>query len=74
MPIRGRVPDREPFLAQPLSNELFFITGFRLFMVAMVFIATALLLLLLRYTRLGIRIRAGQRTLPASPPAGEAGQ
>jgi hypothetical protein len=27
-----------------------------------------LLLLLLRYTGLGVRIRAGQRTLPASPP------
>ncbi len=47
------------FLAQPLSNELFFITGYRLFMVAVVMIAVALLFLLLRYTRLGIRIRAG---------------
>jgi len=47
------------FLAQPLSNELFFITGYRLFMVAVVFVAVALLFLLLRYTRLGVRIRAG---------------
>jgi branched-chain amino acid transport system permease protein len=47
------------FLAQPLSNELFFITGYRLFMVAVVMIAVVLLFLLLRYTRLGIRIRAG---------------
>jgi branched-chain amino acid transport system permease protein len=47
------------FLAQPLSDELFFITGYRLFMVAMVAIAVALLFVLLRYTRLGIRIRAG---------------
>src|ERR1700685_1646694 len=47
------------FLAQPLSNDLFFITGYRLFMVAVVMIAVALLFLLLRYTRLGIRIRAG---------------
>jgi branched-chain amino acid transport system permease protein len=46
-------------LAQPLSNEFFFITGYRLFMVAMVVIAVALLFALLRYTRLGIRIRAG---------------
>src|SRR5271169_7091016 len=30
-------------LAQPLSNELFFITGYRLFMVAMVVVAVALL-------------------------------
>src|ERR1700686_2925639 len=42
------------FLAQPLSNDLFFITGYRLFMVAV-----AMLFLLLRFTRLGIRIRAG---------------
>src|ERR1700756_2577173 len=47
------------FLAQPLSNEFFFITGYRLFMVAVVIIAVALLFLFLRHTRLGIRIRAG---------------
>src|ERR1700730_11282706 len=47
------------FLAQPLSNELFFSPGYRLFMVAMVMIAVPLLFLLLRYTRLGVRIRAG---------------
>src|SRR3974377_20271 len=46
-------------LAQPLSYDFFFITGFRLFMVAMVVVAVALLFVLLRYTRLGIRIRAG---------------
>jgi len=46
-------------LARPLSNELFFITGYRLFMVVTVAIAVALLFILLRYTRLGIRIRAG---------------
>jgi branched-chain amino acid transport system permease protein len=46
-------------LAQPLSDEFFFITGYRLFMVAMVVVAVALLFVLLRYTRLGIRIRAG---------------
>jgi branched-chain amino acid transport system permease protein len=47
------------FLAQPLSYEFFFITGYRLFMVLMVVAAVALLFVLLRYTRLGIRIRAG---------------
>src|SRR5258708_780613 len=47
------------FLAQPLSNDLFFITGYRLFMVAVVMIAVTLLFLLLRYTRLGVRILAG---------------
>src|ERR1700747_389043 len=46
-------------LAQPLSSDFFFITGYRLFMVAMVVISVTLLFLLLRYTRLGIRIRAG---------------
>src|SRR5476649_2338384 len=46
-------------LAQPLSNEFFFITGYRLFMVATVAVAVTLLFVLLRYTRLGIRIRAG---------------
>src|SRR5229473_1649221 len=47
------------FLAQPLSDEFFFITGYRLFMVAMVAVSVALLFVMLRYTRLGIRIRAG---------------
>jgi branched-chain amino acid transport system permease protein len=47
------------FLAQPLSYEFFFITGYRLFMVVVVLFTVALLFVLLRYTRLGIRIRAG---------------
>jgi branched-chain amino acid transport system permease protein len=46
-------------LAQPLSNELFFVTGYRLFMVVTVAVVVALLFVLLRYTRLGMRIRAG---------------
>ncbi len=46
-------------LSQPLSYEYFFITGYRLFMVGMVVVTVALLFVLLRYTRLGIRIRAG---------------
>src|SRR5512140_173216 len=50
------VPD---VLTQPLSEEVFFITGYRLFMVGTVAVAVALLFVLLRYTRLGIRIRAG---------------
>src|SRR5437764_2942454 len=40
-------------LAQPLSADLFFITGYRLFMVVTVAVAVALLFVLLRYTRLG---------------------
>jgi len=46
-------------LSHPLSNELFFVTGYRLFMVGTVAVAVALLFVLLRYTRLGMRIRAG---------------
>jgi len=46
-------------LAQPLSNDLFFVTGYRLFMVVTVTVVVALLFVLLRYTRLGMRIRAG---------------
>ncbi len=46
-------------LSQPLSNELFFITGYRLFMVVTVGVAVAALFLVLRYSRLGVRIRAG---------------
>jgi branched-chain amino acid transport system permease protein len=47
------------FLAQPLNADLFFITGYRLFMVLMVTVAVVTLFVLLRYTRMGIRIRAG---------------
>ncbi|MGF6441440.1 branched-chain amino acid ABC transporter permease [Paraburkholderia youngii] len=46
-------------LSQPLRNTLFFITGYRLFMVVTVAATVALLFVLLRYSRLGIRIRAG---------------
>ena len=56
---QGKPVTIPPFLAQPLSSELFFITGYRLFMVGMAVAAVALLFVLLRYTRLGIRIRAG---------------
>ena len=46
-------------LAQPLSPELFFITWYRVFMVAVVIVAVAGLFAFLRYTRVGVRIRAG---------------
>ena len=45
------------WLATPLSSELFFLTGYRLFMVALV--AVAGLFFILNRTRLGLRIRAG---------------
>jgi branched-chain amino acid transport system permease protein len=48
-----------PLLAQPVSARLFFITGYRLFMVAIVAAAVAALFVILRKTRVGIRIRAG---------------
>jgi branched-chain amino acid transport system permease protein len=56
---QGKPVNVPEFLAQPLSYDFFFITGYRLFMVLMVVATVALLFGLLRYTRLGIRIRAG---------------
>jgi branched-chain amino acid transport system permease protein len=50
------VPDS---LSQGLSSDLFFITGYRVFMMAIVIIAVVGLFAFLRYTRLGVRIRAG---------------
>ncbi len=47
------------WLATPLSSELFFLTGYRLFMVALVAVAVLGLFLILNRTRLGMRIRAG---------------
>ena len=46
-------------LARPLSTQFFFLTGYRLFMVALVGLAVAALFFVLGRTRLGIRIRAG---------------
>ena len=50
------IPD---ILSQPLSADLFFITWYRVFMVAIVIVAVIGLFAFLRYTRVGIRIRAG---------------
>ncbi|HVJ41228.1 MAG TPA: branched-chain amino acid ABC transporter permease [Dongiaceae bacterium] len=47
------------WLASPLSSQLFFLTGYRLFMIAIVAIAVVGLFLILNRTRLGMRIRAG---------------
>jgi len=47
------------WLLSPLSNDYFFLTGYRLFMVLVVAIAVGALFLMLNRTRLGIRIRAG---------------
>jgi len=47
------------FLSKPISNEFFFITGYRLFMVLIVAVVVTGLFSFLRLTRIGIRIRAG---------------
>ena len=47
------------WLSTPLSTQFFFLTGYRLFMVALVGIAVGALFFILGRTRLGMRIRAG---------------
>ena len=47
------------WLTRPLSNQLFFLTGYRVFMVVLVAVAVVGLFLILNRTRLGMRIRAG---------------
>lgn len=61
-------PQTQPFeipgwLSTPVSNEYFFLTGYRLFMVALVVVAVGALFLILTRTRIGIRIRAGTMDL-----------
>ena len=51
------------WLSSPLSTQFFFLTGYRLFMVLLVTAVVAALFLILNYTRLGIRIRAGTLNL-----------
>ncbi|HTW27937.1 MAG TPA: branched-chain amino acid ABC transporter permease [Acetobacteraceae bacterium] len=47
------------WMAAPLSNRFFFLTGYRVFMVLLVTVAVVALFLILTRTRLGMRIRAG---------------
>ena len=47
------------WMSNALSNQFFFLTGYRLFMVLLVIVAVGALFLMLGRTRLGIRIRAG---------------
>ncbi|HTV37280.1 MAG TPA: branched-chain amino acid ABC transporter permease [Xanthobacteraceae bacterium] len=47
------------WLLSPLSSAYFFLTGYRLFMVLIVGIAVVGMFLILNYTKLGVRIRAG---------------
>src|SRR5215469_7730459 len=54
------VPYQIPsWLGSPLSSQFFFLTGYRLFMVALVTVAVGGLFIILNRTRLGMRIRAG---------------
>ena len=46
-------------LGQPITPELFFITWYRIFMVAIVILTVVGLFLFLRRSRIGLRIRAG---------------
>jgi branched-chain amino acid transport system permease protein len=58
------VPFQVPgWLTSPLSNQFFFLTGYRLFMIVIVAIAVGGLFFVLTYTRLGMRIRAGTHDL-----------
>jgi branched-chain amino acid transport system permease protein len=47
------------WLSSPLSANYFFLTGYRLFMVALVTLTVVVLFVVLNRTRLGMRIRAG---------------
>ena len=51
------------WLLSPLSNDYFFLTGYRVFMIVIVAAAVAALFAVLGFTRLGMRIRAGTRDL-----------
>jgi branched-chain amino acid transport system permease protein len=58
------VPFQTPaWLNAPLSNQLFFLTGYRVFMILLVAVAVGGLFIVLNHTRLGMRIRAGTRDL-----------
>jgi branched-chain amino acid transport system permease protein len=58
------VPFQVPaVLTSPVSIQYFFLTGYRLLMVGLVFGAIAGLFIVLTQTRLGLRIRAGTRDL-----------
>jgi branched-chain amino acid transport system permease protein len=54
----------------PISEKFFFVTGYRLFVVGITAAAAIGLYLLLRYTLLGIRIRAGTRDLEMTSALG----
>jgi branched-chain amino acid transport system permease protein len=51
------------YLNAPLSESLFFLTGYRLVLIAITVVVTGALFATLRYSRIGIRIRAGNADL-----------
>jgi branched-chain amino acid transport system permease protein len=57
-------------LNSPLSSTFFFITGYRVFIVVITALAAFGLFLLLRYSLIGIRIRAGTRDLETTSALG----
>ncbi|MGH6683950.1 MAG: branched-chain amino acid ABC transporter permease [Pseudolabrys sp.] len=61
------VPD---VINSPVSTEYFFVTGYRLFVMGITAAAVIGLYLLMRYTLLGIRIRAGTRDLETTSALG----
>jgi branched-chain amino acid transport system permease protein len=61
------VPD---LINAPVSETYFFVTGYRLFVMAITAAAVIGLYLLMRYTLLGIRIRAGTRDLETTSALG----
>jgi branched-chain amino acid transport system permease protein len=52
-----------PSLTTPLSSEYFFLTGYRLLMVMLAALVVIALFVVLKWTRLGMRIRAGTTDL-----------
>jgi branched-chain amino acid transport system permease protein len=61
------VPD---WLASPISSEYFFLTGYRLVLVIVVLIAVVALFIILNWTHIGIRIRAGTLDLETASALG----
>ncbi len=55
-PLPLGIPD---ILSLPITPDLFFITWYRVFMIVVVIVAVGGLFAFLRYTRIGMRIRAG---------------
>jgi branched-chain amino acid transport system permease protein len=54
------IPD---YLNSPLSNSMFFLTGYRIVLILITVLVTGALFAVLRYSRIGIRIRAGNADL-----------